>query len=133
MGMKTLGRALAVSALLALSACGTQTSGPEAADDPTPTAPTSPSSPEPTPSATASTAEPTDADPVTVLTLQGLPEGSPPQVPYLALAGGTWSLVEPDGTTRPLDREYAAFAPMGRRAGGHDVRRRPHRRRRPRR
>jgi hypothetical protein len=110
--MKTLGRALAVSALLAMAACGTQTSGPEAADDPTPTTTTSPASPEPTPTATASTAEPTH-EPVRVLTTKGVPEGASPHVPYLALDGGAWNLVEPDGTKRPLDREYGAFAPMG--------------------
>jgi hypothetical protein len=109
----TLGRALAVSALLAVTACGTQTSGPQAADDPTPTAPSSTSSPEPTPTATASTAEPSDVEPVRVITTKGLPTGPPPQVPYLAADGTTWTLVEPDGTTRPLERGYSEFAPMG--------------------
>lgn len=111
--MKTLRRALAVSALLVLTACGTQTSSPEAADDPTPTAPTSPSSPEPTPAVTASTAEPSEPAMTSGLAITGVKQGAPPQVPYLALDGGTWNLVEPDGTKRPLDREYAAFAPMG--------------------
>ena len=112
MGMKTLGRALAVSALLAVSACGTQTSGPEAADDPTPTAPTSPSSPAPTPTATASTAEPTDADPVRRSRWRASPRGrrrGPVPRP------GRWH-VEPRRAGRhhpPADRQYAAFAPMG--------------------
>jgi hypothetical protein len=110
--MNALGRALAVSAMLVMAACGTQTSGPEAADDPTPTASPSPSAPEPTPTATASTAEPTQ-EPVRVLTIKGLPQGPSPQVPYLALDGGAWSLVEPDGSTRRLEQEYATFAPMG--------------------
>jgi hypothetical protein len=111
--MKTLGRALAVSALLAVAACGSQTSGPEAADDPTPTPPASPSSPETTPSATASTADPSETTTKSGLAIEGLDEGAPPRVPYLARDGGTWTLVQPDGTTRPLDREYGAFAPMG--------------------
>ena len=112
--MNTLGRALAVSALLAVAACGTQTSDPEAADDPTPTTSASPSeSVVPTPSVTASTANPSEPTVKSGLTITGLNEGAPPQVPYLALDGGTWNLVEPDGNTRPLDREYAAFAPMG--------------------
>jgi len=112
-----LGRALVVPSLLALAACGTQTSGPQAADEPTAppssTASSTPSSPAPTPSATASTAAPSSPGPVGVLTLAGLPQGAPPHLPYLAADGATWSLVAPDGTQRPLDRQYDAFAPMG--------------------
>ncbi len=116
--MKPLGRALAVSlAVVGLAACGTQTSEPQAADEPTPSAPTPSTTPTPTPSATASTAETSEpADPVQpgVLTLVGVPEGAPPHVSYLAQdAHGGWSLVSPDGSSRPLDRQYDAFATMG--------------------
>ena len=117
---QALRHALVAAALLALAACGTQTSGPEAADDVTPTAPTTSASPsesvEPTPTATASTAEPTEpTEPPKIgdLAVHGLPEGAPPQVPYLAADGATWNLVEPDGATRPLPRRYETFAPMG--------------------
>ncbi len=110
----------ALLALFALAACGTQTSGSQAADDPTPSAPTTSASPsesvEPTPSVTASTADtPDPSDPVTAgdLTIEGVSQGPPPRVPYLAADGDTWNLVEPDGTTRPLDRKYDTFAPMG--------------------
>jgi hypothetical protein len=117
--MKPLGRALhVVLALVCLAACGTQTSGPGAADEPTAT-PSTPATGEPTPSATASTSttpEPTASEPATTdaLTLDGLSRGEAPHIPYLALddAGG-WTLVEPDGTTRALDRPYTTFATMG--------------------
>ena len=120
--MKPLGRALAISAVaLALTACGTQTSGPGAADEPTSSAPTSSgtpaSTPAPTPSETASTtATPSPADPVPpgALTLVGVPEGAPPHVPYLALdTAGSWTLIGPDGAARPLARPYTSFAALG--------------------
>lgn len=113
--MKPLGRALAFSlAALGLAACGSQTSAPQAADEPTASASATPSETvEPTPSATASTSDTPDPAPPGDLTLVGIPDGAPPHVPYLDTGRDGWLLVEPDGTTRPLDRQYDAFAAMG--------------------
>ncbi|MEO6510366.1 MAG: hypothetical protein ABIO16_05185 [Nocardioides sp.] len=115
--MKPLGRALAVSAaVLALAACGTQTSDPQSADEPTPSPSTSPTpseTVEPTPSATPSTSEASVPATPGDLTLVGVPDGAPPHIPYLDTGRDGWLLIEPDGTTRPLDRQYDAFATMG--------------------
>jgi hypothetical protein len=108
----------AVAAVLSLGACGTQTSAPGVADDPTST-PSSSATDEPTPSptatpsTTASTADTPDPVDPGVLTIRGVPRGAPPRIPYLAHAGDTWALVRPDGTTESLDREYGEFATMG--------------------
>jgi hypothetical protein len=116
--MDLLGRtvALVVPALL-LAACGDATSTPSAADGPA-NSPSQTSTPSPSETATDPASETSSpaGDGPQVLNFEGLSEGRPPSLPYLRedpAAPGGWSLVGTDGDVRPLDREYAAFAPMG--------------------
>jgi hypothetical protein len=114
---------LTVVPALLLAACGEATSTSSAGDDPSsaastpsatpPTATTSGTEPPPTPSATA---KPATGKPV-VLSFRGLEQGHAPDLlPYLRHtpdAPGGWSLVDPDGSVRPLTRAYAQFAKAG--------------------
>jgi hypothetical protein len=110
-----LGSAVLAATLL-LAGCGDATSSGSGADETT-------TSPSPTVSSTTATPGPSESSPTEdgpkgqpgVLNMEGLAQGEPPRVPYLAADpdSDAWSLVEPDGTRRALERRYDAFATIG--------------------